>query len=252
LTEAVARAQAHQAVIDELWDFDDPASSEVRFDGAAPTAGTDRDVYLTQYARAAGLQGRYNEALVILDALTSDDVEVRVRVALEEGRVLNSRGHSGDSEQARRCFSDAFSAAMDAGFDSLAVDALHMLAIVAPAEEQDELNRRALELASSSDDPRARQWRGSLLNNMGWTAFDAGRLDEALRLFEEALVARTELGKAADIQVARWSVARTLRELGRVDEALAIQLALADEHAAAGTSDPYVDEEIAACRAALA
>ena len=39
--------------------------------------------------------------------------------------------------------------------------------------------------------------------------------------------------------------------MGRADEALAIQLELADAHRAAGTTDPYVDEEIAACRAAL-
>ena len=36
-----------------------------------------------------------------------------------------------------------------------------------------------------------------------------------------------------------------------VDEALTIQLSLAEQHAAAGRADPYVDEEIAACRAAL-
>jgi hypothetical protein len=50
----------------------------------------------------------------------------------------------------------------------------------------------------------------------------------------------------AEIQVARWSIARTLRAMGRVDEALAIQRALADEHRLAGTADPYVDEEIEA------
>jgi tetratricopeptide (TPR) repeat protein len=113
------------------------------------------------------------------------------------------------------------------------------------------LNGRALSLASSADDPRARQWRGSLLNNMGWTAFDRGDLDRALQFFEDALVARKEQGKQSEILVARWCVARTLREMGRVDEALTIQLELADESRAAGKSDEYVDEEIAACRAAL-
>jgi len=47
-------------------------------------------------------------------------------------------------------------------------------------------------------------------------------------------------------------VARTLREMGRTQEALDMQLALAEAHRAAGTTDPEVDEEIAACRAALA
>jgi len=38
----------------------------------------------------------------------------------------------------------------------------------------------------------------------------------------------------------------------RVDEALNVQLELADELRAAGKTDSFVDEEIAACRAALA
>jgi tetratricopeptide (TPR) repeat protein len=214
-----------------------------RFKAEADSAtGVDRDVLLTQVARALGLTGDYSTAGALLDSLVGDH-ELLVRVMLEEGRVLNS---SGSPAEARPLFESAFAVASEAGFEHLAIDALHMLAIVAPAEEQDALNRRALALAESADDPRARQWRPSLLNNMGWTAFDAGRLTEALDLFQEALVARQELSKQADIQVARWSVARTLRELGRVDEALAIQIALAAEHAAAGTSDPYVDEEIAA------
>jgi tetratricopeptide (TPR) repeat protein len=164
-------------------------------------------------------------------------------VALEKGRVWNSRGD--DPERARRSFEDALSEATDAGFDSLAVDALHMLAIVAPTEDQDAVNRRALELSSSSDDPRARQWRGSLLNNMGWTAFDRGDLDEALGLFEQALGARQEQGKVGEILIARWCVARCLREMGRVDEALAIQLELAAQLRSRGETDQYVDEELA-------
>ncbi len=203
---------------------------------------------MTQVARALGLAERYDEALELLDSAITADPEFDVRVSLERGRVLNSRG---DPLGARPLFESAFASAQASGFDHLAVDALHMVAIVAPAEEQDALNRRALELAERSDDPRARQWRASLLNNMGWTAFDAGRYDEALAVFEEALDARRPQGKTAEIQVARWSVARTLRALGRVDEALAIQLELSAEHAAAGTTDSYVDEEIAACRAAL-
>lgn len=63
---------------------------------------------------------------------------------------------------------------------------------------------------------------------------------------------RQRQGKAGETLVARWCVARVLRELGRVDEALAIQRELRAAHERAGTSDPYVDEEIAACEAALA
>jgi tetratricopeptide (TPR) repeat protein len=168
-----------------------------------------------------------------------------VRSILEMGRVANSRGNA---EEARELFESAFAAATGAGFEHLAVDALHMVAIVAPASEQEALNRRALELAAGASDPRARDWRASLLNNVGWAIFERGEYTEALGVFEDALAARIEQGRPAEIQIARWSVARTLRALGRRDEALAIQQALAAEHAAAGTSDPYVDEELAALR----
>jgi tetratricopeptide (TPR) repeat protein len=86
---------------------------------------------------------------------------------------------------------------------------------------------------------------------LGWTLFDRGDLADALTTFEEALAARVEQGKPAEIQVARWCIGRTLRALGRIDEALASQQSLAAEHAAAGTTDPYVQEELAALESAL-
>jgi tetratricopeptide (TPR) repeat protein len=126
-----------------------------------------------------------------------------------------------------------------------------MVAIVAPAAEQESLNRRSLALAAGAEYPRARQWRGSLLNNLGWTLFERGDLEDALEVFEQALAARVQQGKLIEIQVARWCIARTLRGFGRFDEALAIQEALAAEHALAGTSDPYVQEELAKLESVL-
>ncbi|MDL2334725.1 MAG: tetratricopeptide repeat protein, partial [Chloroflexota bacterium] len=183
-----------------------------------------RDVLLTQVARALGLSADHQAALAVLDSIPTSDAEVAVRVFLERGRVLNSSGSPGD---ARPLLQAAFDAARAAGFEHLAVDALHMVAIVAPAAEQDSLNRRALSLAAAADDPRARQWRGSLLNNLGWTLFDRGDLTDALTTFEEALSARVEQGKPAEIQVARWCIGRMLRALGRIDDARAIQRSLA-------------------------
>jgi Tfp pilus assembly protein PilF len=201
-------------------------------------------------ARAIGLQGRFDEAQALLNELPDDeDEELRVRILLERGRVMNS---AGDPDRALPEFQMASETAQNEGLEHLAVDAIHMLAIVAAPSEQDGLNSRALELAESATDPRARQWRGSLLNNMGWSAFDRGDVDVALRLFNQALAAREEQGKPSEIFVARWCVARALREKGSVDEALAIQLQLAEELRAAGKSDNFVEEEIAACRAALA
>ncbi|MEA2675937.1 MAG: hypothetical protein QOJ81_78 [Chloroflexota bacterium] len=203
---------------------------------------------MTQVARALGLQGKFNEGRDVLTSLPAGDPELGVRGLLEMGRIVNSQG---DRDLAREAFQPAFSGAMNGGFEHLAVDALHMLAIVAPPAEREPLNRRALELAAAAHDPRARDWRASLLNNLGWAMFERDAYAEALAVFEDALAARIEQGKPGNIQVARWCVGRTLRALGRFDEALAVQQALAAEHAAAGTSDPYVQEELTELESAL-
>lgn len=256
MTDAVAAARQHQVQIDALWDFDDPGASDGRFrtaaDSAHSAAAADselaRDVLLTQVARALGLQKRFEEATSLLESVPIDAPELQVRTLLERGRVLNS---SGSPAAARPLFEAAHEAALAAGFEHLAVDALHMLAIVASPDEQEPLNRRALALAAGADDLRARQWRASLLNNLGWAIFERGDYPVALALFEDALEARVAQGDAAQVQIARWCVGRTLRALGRLDEAIAIQQSLTTEHAAAGTSDPYGQEELTELESAL-
>ena len=129
--------------------------------------------------------------------------------------------------------------------DSSHVDALHMVAIVAPPEEQHEVNARALAVARASSDQRARDWDASLLNNIGMTYADAGDFDQALATFQQALAARERIGDPGTIRVAKWMVAWSLRNLGRRDEALRIQRALKEELDAIGDTDPYVDDELA-------
>lgn len=240
-----------QQHIDALWDWDNPSNSEARFREAAETAGSELDaaILTTQVARALGLQGRTAEALAILAALPEGrDAELAARRALERGRVLNS---SGNADAARSLFEQALSTAQPAGLEHLAVDAVHMLAIVAPPDEQAALNERAIAMAESAADPRARQWLASLYNNLGWTRFDAGQQEDALRLFELALTAREPHDQPGETRIARWAVARAKRALGRFDEALAEQQQLAADNAAMSVDDPYVDEELGECLLAL-
>jgi tetratricopeptide (TPR) repeat protein len=226
-----------------LWDFDDPAASGERFLDAADAAGEpDKTAWLTQYARTLGLQERYDDAHRVLDRLTAQAPEAVVYVDLERGRVLNSSGHP---DRARPLFESAAQTADAAGLEALHVDALHMVAIVAPPQEQHEINRRALAVARASSDPRARDWDASLLNNMGMTSADAGDWATALTTFEEALAAAERIGDPGRTRIARWMVAWTLRNLGRRDEAREIQQALQAELESAGQADPYVDEELA-------
>ncbi|MGH7725744.1 MAG: tetratricopeptide repeat protein [Candidatus Eiseniibacteriota bacterium] len=250
--------------IEALWDFNDPAASEARFRGVLadlsdptePAVAIASLELLTQIARAQGLGRRFDDAHATLD-----DVErtiaaeekaaiprVRVRYLLERGRVLNS---SGKKDEARPYFVEAFDRALLDEDDPLAVDAAHMVAIVESPEGAMLWNERALALAESSSHPRARKWRASLLNNMGWTRHDRGEFDVALDLFERALEARREQSDPGTIRIARWSVARCLRSLGRTEEALAAQQGIERELSAAGDSDGYVNEEIAECLLAL-
>jgi tetratricopeptide (TPR) repeat protein len=243
--------------LDTLWSFDDPAESERAFQIVTGRARMESDgafltEALTQLARAQGLQRRFDDARRTLDeaeaALRRDDRRARIRLLLERGRVTNSSGADG---QGSASFLEAWELARAADEDALAVDAAHMLGIVEPPDEAWSWNERAMELARASPDPRARRWVGSLANNMGWARHEAGRYDDALELFRIALDERRATGSPDQLRIARWCVARCLRSLGRVDEALTEQRALADELAAAGLDDGYVDEEIGECLLSL-
>ena len=102
-------------------------------------------------------------------------------------------------------------------------------------------------VARGSSDPAAQRWLASLANNMGWARHDAGAYDEALALFTLALAERKRQDDPARIRIARWCVARCLRSLGRTEEALAEQRALAAELDAVGETDEHVTAEIGEC-----
>jgi tetratricopeptide (TPR) repeat protein len=113
-----------------------------------------------------------------------------------------------------------------------------------------DLTAAALGYAEASADPNASRWVPSLLNNLGWSKHDLDDFEGALDCFERALAARrAQESSPTEILIAEWSIARTLRSLDRLDEALAIQLRLATEPA--GAEDGYVAEEIAACLTSL-
>lgn len=226
------------AGFDALWDYADPAATEARL-RAYEAHSTEALELRTQIARALGLQQKFAEGHAELDEVDrsdSADARVRIRSALERGRLHNS---SGDKATARRWFETAFALAEGAHEENLAVDAAHMIAIAAPGESVG-WNQRALALARASKDPKARAWRGPLLNNLGWSYHDMKDYPMALAFFEDAIAFRKEQGKADEIRVAEWCFARTLRSLGRHEEALAIQERLESE----GTEDGFVSEEL--------
>jgi len=242
--------------LDDLWDVDDPAASEARFLAAVEAAAlagdaAGADEALTQLARALGLQGRIDEGHAVLDAVEGGHPRagrVRVRSLLERGRLRRS---GGDRVASVEPFAAAWELASTFGEDGLAVDAAHMLAIVEAHPGSDAWHAGALALAESSPDSKARKWRASLWNNVGWSRFERGDHTGAMEAFETALAARRERGEAKETRIAEWCVGRALRALGRVEEALAIQQRLVAAWHAAGAEDEYVEEELGECLLAL-
>jgi tetratricopeptide (TPR) repeat protein len=240
---------AVSAELDGQWDFADPALSEQRFRAELakwPAGDPQAQVVATQIARTQGLRRRFADAHATLDAVAAGldgaPSHVRVRYLLERGRVFNSAGEPG---RAIPLFAEAMSLAVCAGDEYYAIDAAHMIAIAAPAAEQLDWNLKALAMAQAAADGRARGWDASLHNNIGWTLHERGDTAGALAHWEKALAAREAAGDPRRIRVAKWTVARGLRSAGRLDEAQAMQLALAAELERAGAPDGYVYEELA-------
>lgn len=224
------------ATLDRLWDFSDPASSEARF----REAGSDPELQ-TQLARALGLQGRFDEAREILNAITDAAPAVQTRVALERGRLANS---SGDPVAAVPLFELAERLASAAHLEFLEIDAIHMLAI-ADGERASGHAARGLQRVESAEHARSKRWAVGLHNNLGWTLFDSGDAAGALVEFGEALAAAVAWGTPDQEFFSRWAIARAYREVGRLSDALELQETLLDER----PGDADVLEELAILRA---
>ncbi len=240
--------------VDALWNFNDPAASEARFREALIKAqGDDALILRTQIARTLGLRQRHDEAHRELDAVEAAardaGATVRVRVALERGRVLRS---SGKPLEGKPLFVRAFEAADAKKLERLAADALHMIALVEPQlEERIAWNRRTIDYAQQASDPRAQAWQAAAHNNIGSDLRRVGRFDDSLAAFRDALAAYERKGRADEVRIARWQIANVLRLKGQRDEALSMQLALERDAAAAGAPDPYVYDELALLQRAV-
>ncbi len=237
---------------DQLWNFQKPAETEQKFRDLLPqlerSGDVDRFLQLrTQIARTQGLQRKFDEAHQTLNEvekkLNSTTPIAEIRYFLERGRVFNS---SHKKEEALPLFKKAFDRAKVRQQDNFAVDAAHMMGIAeASSEKQVEWNLLAISIAEKSKDTKAKNWLGTLYNNMGWTYHDARKYDLALDLFQKALAFREEKKDPVTIRIARWSVARAYRSLRRYEDALKIQLELEKEYAKLIQKDGYVFEELA-------
>ncbi len=251
-TAAGARGSDFSAKLDSRWDFAKPEVSESRFREALGqyTANSREALEIsTQLARAQGLQRKFDAAHATLDriepGLDRVDARVRIRYLLERGRAFNSAGAPAKAVPLFRQAAEVAARAARDGDVFYAVDALHMLGVASPASERLDWNLKALTAAEGAKEARARGWRGSLYHNVGWTYFERGEQGTALDYWQKALAVREASHDAPRLKVARWTVARGYRALGRIDDAERMQRELADENAKSGEEDGYVYEELA-------
>jgi tetratricopeptide (TPR) repeat protein len=223
--------------IDGRWKIGDPVEGEIKLKSLLAEYPESADELHTQIARAIGLQGRFAEAWEEISRVSNrHSAIVEIRMQLEKGRLQNS---SGRKDAAKPHFLKALELAEQGHFDYYVIDAAHMLGIVSEGQESIEWNQRALQLATDSQIVRARNWKGSLLNNLGWTYFSIGDFHTALRMFEAALDFHKTISDPVRIRIAYWAVARCLRALKRYDEAYAIQIDLVQY-----PEQGYVSEEL--------
>jgi tetratricopeptide (TPR) repeat protein len=246
-----------------LWDYSKPAVSEERFRAAIVRAEPDDAFILqTQIARTYGLRKDFAKAREILaeiePKLESVSPEAKARWLLEMGRTWASPAHTPQQrspenrEKARDFYMRSFETAKQAKLDRLAIDALHMMVMVDEAPDQQlEWNMKAIAYMEASTQADAKKWAGSLYNNAGYALQQAGRYDDAIAYYRKSLAAYEQQGQPANVRIAHWMIASTLRAQGKLQEALAIQQRLEREWDEAGEPDPYVYEELEAIHRAL-
>jgi tetratricopeptide (TPR) repeat protein len=231
----------------ELWNFDDLEATEERLRSQLEfeQTGEGRAEVLTQLARVEGLRGAFDagERLVLeAEALAGASDVAGARVDLERGRLRRS---AGDRDAALPLFESALDRAMDAGAWFIAADAAHMAALAAP--DRDGVvawTVLGIDLAEQHDD--AAYWLGPLLNNVGWEYHDAGEYERALDAFERALAARDrDPSNRPAIEIARYAVGKTLRALGRAQEAIPLLEQAVAWAASEGKPDGWFHEELA-------
>ena len=234
--------------LDALWDFEHPAESEARFRAEPHAIGRDRAKRSEAHpGRArAGAAAKFTDADRTSTACTharhsrcacaSATCWTRPPWTIRPARAPAVAGSSRRSPRRQR---------LAGGAAYYRVDALHMLAIASPPASID-FHRRAIAAAETATTyARAAGARRCCTTSAG-RCDDRGDDAAALDYWRQAPPAMREA--ANDVpraRIARWTVARGLRALGELDEAEAMQRALADELQAANAPDGYVFEELA-------
>ena len=219
----------------KMWNYSNPVETRGKFtDLLEKDLKKDLDYILqlrTQIARTHSLKAEFSEAHKILDIvekeLDDSTVVAKVRYLLERGRTYNS---AGNKEKAKELFEKAFDLSNKYKLDNYTIDAAHMVAIAAgDLDEKVRWSEKGIQIAKDSADESVKRWIGIFYNNSGWDLFEVKRYTEALEKFIKCEEFHLEMKNESNLAIARWSIAKTYRYLGRVEESLAIQNELLHE-----------------------
>ena len=244
--------------IDGFWASDDLTVTESKIRQNIPnkpeSAWTPEEIgSLTQLARVQNLQEKNEEAKATLDrartlfALCPQNparVRTEIRLLLEEGRHL---WLARNPAKAQNIFSQAWTMANESNEPFFAIDAAIMLSLCQPKKFQNDWLQKALNMAETTTDEKAKLWLTQVYVLNGWHFFDFRRFDEALDSFNKALARPRGNGETSDLFMIRWCIGRTLRGLNRVAEALDVQTQIKTDLSIIGRVNGYVFLELAEC-----
>ncbi len=205
------------AEADQVFSGRQYAQAGVLFEDIAAEADVAGDN--TAYAEAASMRAR---TMLQLGDRHGGEVwleQARARTSLDDplgwSRYLGVRGRfewtAKDSVATTATFRELFDYCEASGLYKRAVDATHMMALVAPRAERFEWARNGIAMAEAGE---LTGWLGPLWNNMGWDHVDAGEYAEGLAALEQARVYHYESGQQLSKLIADYSVAHIKRLMG--------------------------------------
>lgn len=249
--------------LDAVWTPADPAGAEAVYRSrlaecrALPEKDLSHEIeLLTMLARAEAGQKKTKEALVSLEEaekLLAEGqggykVAAQIRYLVERGRLFIEES---TPSRARPLFSQAWILAVNSGEDSFTVEIARLMAVIEPMKSQEEWLLKAIQIAEQSPQDKARRWLGGLYAALAWKVYDLRQFERALEAHQRSLSHFRQRGSEHEVFVARWSVGRVLRQLGRVDEALVIQRSLLAEIGKEKATAGRLYEELAECLLAV-
>ncbi len=241
----------------------DPEASEARLQALAPEIsaleGSERLLTAEFYSLLARTQSQCGKSAeahaslenadqILREPATSVDpakyTAAKIRFMLEKASyAIVERTPS----QAQPLALEAWRLAGTAQTESFAVEAAQLMSLVDTQKAQPEWTRRAIEIAEKSSDKKAKRHLGKLYATQAWGLFEVRQFDKALEILQTSLKHFTEIGDRREIFVAKWSIGKILRVMGKPEEALKIHEELLSEVGAGDKKDGRLYEELAEC-----